>query len=381
MEILSQWYAQLVGLRDEWGYIVDMFLVVLAIGIVNLALRFLFKYLGHRVEKTSSIWDDALYYSLSGPLRALVWIVGLSVAVGIGDPPEDTALTEYLPEARVIATVAVVAWFLLRLIESVEKNILKRAIRRGEPIDETTADAISKLLYASVLITSALAVLQTLGVSISGLLAFGGIGGIAIGFAARDMIANFLGGLTIYLNRPFSVGDWIRSPDQDIEGVVEAVGWRATTIRRFDMRPLYVPNGVFTTVSLENPSRMTHRRIFETIGLRYDDVAVVPPIVADIRKMLDADEAIDSSQVILVYFNSFGSHSLDFFVYCYTVTTRWAEYHEVKQKVLMRCHEIIAEHGAQVAFPTTTVHVPAGLQVRPGPGEETTTDRKEDTHA
>lgn len=375
MESLTEWIARFVELRQDWGYVVDIFLVVTAVGVINLVLRFLFRYLGHRVEKSRSVWDDALYHSLSGPLRALVWIVGLSVAAELGEPPDGSWIAEYLPSARIIAVAAVIAWFLVRLIDEVERNVLKRAIRRGEPIDETTADAVAKLLHASVLITTGLVILQSLGVSISGVLAFGGIGGFAVGFAAKDLIANFLGGITVYLNRPFSVGDWIRSPDRDIEGVVEAVGWRATTVRRFDKRPLYVPNAVFTTVALENPSRMTHRRISETIGLRYDDAAVVAPIVADIHAMLDADEDIDSNQVILVYFNSFGAHSLDFFVYCYTVTTQWAEYHEVKQKVLMRCHEIIEAHGAEIAFPTTTLRMPGGLELHsPGEGRRNAAD-------
>jgi len=80
--------------------------------------------------------------------------------------------------------------------------------------------------------------MQTLGYSISGVLAFGGIGGIAVGFAARDLLANFFGGFMIYMDRPFDVGDWIRSPDQEIEGTVEKIGWRLTTIRTFDKRPL-----------------------------------------------------------------------------------------------------------------------------------------------
>lgn len=364
MEILAQWYAQFLSLRDEWGYILDIFLVVLAIGVINLILRFVFRHIQRQVEKSDSVWDDALCYSLSGPLRALIWIVGLSIAAEIGAPSADAAIVEYLPEARIIGTVAVLAWFLMRLISAVEANVVKRAVRRGEPIDETTADAVVKLLKATILITAGLVTLQSLGISISGVLAFGGIGGLAVAFAAKDILANFLGGVTIYLNRPFSVGDWIRSPDKDIEGVVEAVGWRATTVRRFDKRPLYVPNAAFTTVSLENPSRMTNRRISEVIGVRYDDAASVVPIVADIRKMLEEDEAIDGDQVILVYFNNFGASSLDIMVYCFTKTTQWAEYLAVKQQVLMRCQEIIDGYGAEIAFPTTTVHVPAGLQLQ-----------------
>ena len=114
--------------------------------------------------------------------------------------------------------------------------------------------------------------MQLLGFSIAGILTFGGVGGIAVGFAAQDLLSNFFGWLGIYLDRPFAVGDWIRSPDREIEGTVEEIGWRVTRIRTFDNRPLYVPNSAFTNIS---PSRIQQGcligRIYETIGVRYDD--------------------------------------------------------------------------------------------------------------
>ena len=106
--------------------------------------------------------------------------------------------------------------------------------------------------------------------------------GIAVGFAAKDLLANFFGGLMVYLDRPFAIGDWIRSPDREIEGTVEEIGWRVTCIRTFDKRPIYVPNSVFTQVTVENPSRMLNRRIYETIGVRYDDAAKVRDIITDV---------------------------------------------------------------------------------------------------
>jgi len=187
------------------------------------------------------------------------------------------------------------------------------------------------------------------------LLAFGGVGGIAVGFAARDMLANFLGGLSIFLDRPFAVGDWIRSPDREIEGTVEDVGWRMTRIRTFDQRPLYVPNSVFSTVAIENPSRMSNRRIYETIGVRYDDAAVMEQIVAEVKALLQQHDDIDKGKTLMVNFVAFGASSLDFFIYCFTRTTDWATYHEVKQDVLISILKIIEGHGAEVAFPTRTV--------------------------
>src|SRR6056297_262517 len=177
--------------------------------------------------------------------------------------------------------------------------------RVEKPLDATTASALGKLLRLSVLITTALVVLQTLGFSISGVLAFGGIGGIAIGFAARDMLANFFGGIMLHLDRPMAVGEWVRSPDRDIEGTVEHISWRITRLRTFDQRPLYVPNSIFSNIIVENPSRMTHRRIYETVGVRYDDIAVVADIANDIRAMLERHERVDSDATLIVNFTHY----------------------------------------------------------------------------
>ena len=199
-------------------------------------------------------------------------------------------------------------------------------------------------------------------------IAFGGVGGIAVGFAARDLLANFFGGLMIYLDRPFKVGDWIRSPDKQIEGTVEDIGWRQTRIRTFDQRPLYVPNATFSTIAVENPSRMRNRRIHETIGIRYDDLEAMAVIVEEVRDMLLNHEAIDTSRTLMVNFNAFNASSVDFFVYTFTRTTVWTEFHEIKQDVLLRIATIIAKHGAEIAYPTQTLHL-SGTEGR-GPESE-----------
>jgi len=199
--------------------------------------------------------------------------------------------------------------------------------------------------------------LQTLGFSVAGVLAFGGVGGIAIGFAAQDMLSNFFGGLFLYLDRPFVVGDWVRSPDREMEGTVEKIGWRVTVIRTFDKRPLYIPNAIFSKIAVENPSRMQNRRIKETIGIRYDDAGKMEVITAQVEKMLKNHPEIDTNKTLMVNFDSFAPSSLDFFIYTFTKTTIWANYHIIKQDILLKTLKIIADNGAEAAFPTSTIHL------------------------
>ena len=353
---------QINVLTGSYGWLAAAFGILLLTGVVRyVASRSLAK-VQQRADQTVNVWDDALVAAIRKPLNLGIWIMGISFAIdsmGLEAQAEIFTLTN---QARDVAVVWLLIWFAIGFTENVERGFVEG--KHGDKVDATTAAAVAKLLRAAIIISGALMALQTFGFSISGVLALGGVGGIAIGFAARSLLANFFGALMIFLDRPFSVGDWIRSPDRSIEGTVEFIGWRVTQIRTFDQRPLYVPNSVFTEVSVENPSRMKNRRIFETFGIRYDDLPQMRSIVADVHAMLAAHEDISQDRTLMVNFVTFGASSLDFFVYTFTRTTDWATFHQVKQDVLLRIADIVAAHRAEFAFPTQTLHVqtPEALQ-------------------
>ncbi|MBI4006547.1 MAG: mechanosensitive ion channel family protein [Gammaproteobacteria bacterium] len=346
---------------DIRSWIIQVFIVVFITLLINFIQSRLLVKIRAQVEKTKSYWDDALIDAVPRPLTLLIWLIGLTLAAEIVKEETHSAIFSAVEPIRDIGVVFAFTWFLVNFIRQAEKHIISNRQQQEIKFDRTTIDAIARLLRISVIITAFLVILQTLGYSISGVLAFGGIGGIIVGFAAKDMLANFFGGLMIYLDRPFSVGDWIRSPDQEIEGTVEHIGWRLTHIRTPDKRPLYVPNSVFNTISVENPSRMTHRCIHETIGIRYEDAGKMADIVAAVKKMLKEHDGIDSRQTVVVNFSKFASLSLDFFIYAFTSTTDGIRYHEIKQDVLLKIINIIEKHGAKCVFPTSTLQNPRGV--------------------
>ncbi len=357
---MTAWLGAITG--EEYLWIVDVFVVVTLTLILALVYSMFVGKLIVRADKTKTLWDDALFNSLQAPGKALLWVVGLSAAAKIAGSETESVIFQSIDDIRQILAIFIVAWFLNAFIRRVEHNLVSGEYTQ-KPMDKTTAMAMGKLLRISVIITAVLVALQYMGYSVSGVLAFGGIGGIAVGFAAKDLLANFFGGLMIYLDRPFKVGDWVRSPDKNIEGTVEEIGWRLTRIRTFDKRPLYVPNSTFTQISVENPSRMLNRRIKETIGIRYDDAMKMAGIVAEVKTMLQQHEEIDENSTLIVNFNAFASSSLDFFIYCFTHTTDWIKFHEIKQDVMLKILEIIERNGAECAFPTSTVHVPEALKI------------------
>ncbi len=357
-------------LKDVFGgdiaWMTQAFVIVLLTLIAGAAVRRIVKRLAKRAHDSNNMLDDVLLEAMTGPSRTMVWVLGIAFAADIVGSETDAVIFSAVNMLRNVGIILVLMWFAVRFTKGYEQRYVEVRVDRGEEVDVTLVRGVGKLLRAAVFITTVLIIMQTIGINIAGLLAFGGVGGIAVGLAARDLLANVFGGLTIYTERPFAVGDWIRSPDREIEGTVEEIGWRRTTVRTFDKRVLYVPNAVFTNISVENPSRMTHRRIKETIGVRYDDISKVPAILQDVRKYLNENTDIDQSVTLMVNLNEFGASSVNFFIYTFTRTTVWTEYHQVKEKVMLAISDIVEKHGAEIAFPTTTVHVPDGILVTEG---------------
>lgn len=272
----------------------------------------------------------------------------------------NTVITHYNISAVSSSIIDFVCTSLIALILTIKLFLVinqfeKSQIKKGR--DVTSARILSRIIKITLIVVIILLYGEHFGMSLSGLLTFGGIGGIAVGMAGKDILSNFFSGIMLYFDRPFSIGDWVRSPDRNIEGTVAEIGWRMTKITTFDHRPLYVPNSVFSSISVENPGRMSNRRINTVVGLRYEDASKVGTIVNAIRQMLQTHADIDQQQTLLVYFNGFGDSSLNIMVYCFTRTTVWEEWLSVQQQVYLNIIDIVQSHGADFAFPSQTLYL------------------------
>jgi MscS family membrane protein len=337
---------------DHW--LIKFVLIIFIIIFINISTRVILSTLKKQFSKTNNIWDDCIIDSIYKPFTILIWILGIVFTLEAfnSDFKIFNISNDFLINLKRAGIILSIALFLNNLSRNFQFAIIKNNKIKNIDVDEATYEAITKIIRLSIIVTSGLIILQTFGFSISGILAFGGIGGVAVGFAAKDMLANFFGGLMIYLDRPFRKGDWIRSPDRELEGTVENIGWRQTSIRNFRKNVIYIPNSVFMNIIVENPSRMTHRRIREVIGLRYKDLPKMLTIVEDVKTMISNHSDIDHNQTTIVNFDSYNDSSIDFFIITYADTTEWARYHEIKQDVLMKIGEIIEKNNAEIAFPT-----------------------------
>ena len=308
-------------------------------------------------KKSSFIVLSSLLKSATSPNSMIIYIMAITVSLGLLNSHLEIQLIQKFKDLRGIAILITLGYFMSSFIKKVRVGKLEELEQDPSKGDKTTIQVVSNVTNVLVLIIVGMMILQEFGLSVSGLMAFGGIGGLVVGLSAKEFLADFFGGIVLIADKPFKVGDWIRSPDRNIEGTVEEIGMRRICIRTFDKRPLYIPNSILSTISIENPSRMTNRRIHETIGIRYDDADKMSSITRKVKEMLESHSGLDTSQTLMVNFNSFGDSSLDFFIYCFTKTTDWTTYHGVKHNVLLNIYEIIREEGADIAFPTSVVNL------------------------
>ena len=325
-------------------------LLFLAI-VVHIGLGFTLNKLSKHLDSTKTQIDDYFVDALSAPLKVLVWYgwIYFSILQLRADFPALGQIAEYID----IIPIIILAWGILRLISSIEKVMLEREAK----VDKDSIRLFTRLIKISFVFVFVLGFAQYFGYSVSSILTLGGVGGIVVGFAAKDMLANVFGGLMIQMDKPFSTGDWIRTTDKSIEGVVEKIGWRMTRLRTFNKNPVYVPNGIFATIPIETPSRMTNRQIHAIVGIRYDDIAQMQSIIEKVEKLLADHEHIDHEEPCRVYFDLFNASSLDFVIWAFSSVTNSSEFKKIKGKILLDVADIIAEHGAEIAYPTQTLHI------------------------
>ncbi len=345
------------------GIAIKAFIVIAIAAVIYAVFSFIMGRIVKRYEGSKHHWKWSLALSARAPISLSIWLLALTWAGEFAiSQVKNPVIHDAISPIREVGIIAVCLWFVLRFIKQIEYVYLNQTSHKT--LDAATIRAIARLSRIVLVLVTVLVTLQTVGISITGLVAFGGIGAAGIAFASQDLLGNFFGGILVYVNRPFSVGDWINSPEKQIEGTVEEIGWLLTRIRAFDKRPIYVPNAIFTKIPIVNPSRMTNRRIKTLVGVRYGDAAQVGNISAAIEAMLRTHEDIDQRQTIFVALVEFADSSLNIQIYCFTKTKDWVPFQMIQQDVFLKIIAIIQEHGADIAFPTRTLDTPDTFTIK-----------------
>jgi len=364
MEVTAiDFLKEIISSGELKSVLIQMMVIFSISGFLDYLQRRTIKKIGESVERkeTGLVYLKATIKTIKFPISCFIYIMAITVSIDVLNQLLNVTLLQKIVNVRAIAITLCFGYFTVQFIKQLKAELIKD-IDKGNKGDKTSIQVYSNIGVILSFIIFGLMVLQELGLSVSGLMAFGGIGGLIVGLSAKELLSDFFGGLVLMTDKPFKVGDWIRSPDRDIEGTVEEVGMRRICVRTFDKRPLYIPNSIMSTITIENPSRMTNRRIFEKIGVRYEDADKVSTITRRIKDMLEKHSGIDTDLTLMVNVNEFGSHSVDFFIYTFTKTTDWTTYHGIKHNILLNVYDIIREEGADIAFPTSLIHFERGTE-------------------
>lgn len=346
------------ALDGVYGWASEILAIALFVFIFNFLLKRLLKHLQTRFERQGKVWKESFVRAIYGPLSYFVWFFAIvqcldliSKRVFVQLPIEDRHLI------LGCGALAMVTWFLLRWKNLIVERTILRAKTKEIAIDPIKIDAINKLATVGIVFFAILLFMEISHRSVNTIIAFGGVGGLALAFASQEIIANFFGGFMIYFTQPFTLGDWIVIPDHKIEGIVEEIGWYMTRVRSLDKRPIYIPNSIFSKLIVITPSRMSHRQIKEIIGIRCSDQPKIKTILQGLKEMLQAHPELDHGQPVTVRLDGFGQSSLDVLLSAYTLTTSTEGYLRIKEDVLLKVMDVLEVNGAEIATPTHHVSI------------------------
>ncbi|CDO60657.1 Mechanosensitive ion channel [Candidatus Phaeomarinobacter ectocarpi] len=310
-------------------------------------------------KNTDTNFDDMVIEAVSPSLKLLVVTVGVFTA---GQYLALEGIGGVIIDNLVRSMVAVAFFWALYNITKPLTLVFKRleAVLTREMVDWLiTATRIGVVLLG--LATS----LQIWGIQVAPLIAGLGLFGVAVALGAQDLFKNLLAGLSILVEKRFGVGDWVMV-DGVVEGTVEQIGFRSTRIRRFDKAPVYVPNTEFADSAVTNFSAMTHRRIYWKIGIEY---SASKDQLQQVRNGIEAyvlnneDFAKPPEVPLFVRIDAFNDSSIDIMLYCFTRTTVWGEWLEIKEQLALAIKGIVEGAGTGFAFPSTSIYLeslPAG---------------------
>ena len=242
-----------------------------------------------------------------------------------------------------------------RLADIATDMFERRAALTESRIDDQLAPLLRTALKGGIALIGALFVLGNLGVNVTSLIAGLGLGGLAVALAAQDSIRNLLGGVTIFADRPFQVGDWVVM--NDIEGTVEHVGFRSSRVRTFYNSVVTVPNARIVDTHVDNMGLREWRRYKTTLGLAYHTAPdQVQAFVEGVRALIRANPNMRTDYYI-VEFHGYGPSSLDILVYCFINAPDWNAELRTRHVLNLDIMRLAAELGVEFAFPTQTLHL------------------------
>jgi MscS family membrane protein len=347
---LSVWNQGILG--------VDIFEILIGIGIFLIFLVFrgiiskvIIKKLEIISKKTTNRLDDTFVSSLIGPARFLPIVIGFFIAsYYMSFSLEGREIVDSIN--RTLITI-LIFWIIHQIIEPVS-YVLSGL---DQLLSRELIGWIIKSLKVLIFILGLAAVLELWGIKIGPIIAGLGLFGVAVALGAQDLFKNLISGILVLVEKRFKIGDWI-SVDGVIEGTVEKIGFRSTSIRKFDKSLAIIPNFQFAENAVTNVSETSNWRIRWTITLQYNTtVDQLKKIRDDIEAYINKSEDFNQSLGVAVRIEKFSDSSIDLLVRCFTKSGSWNDWLEVKEKLAIEIKQIVEGNKASFAFPSQSIYI------------------------
>lgn len=316
-------------------------------------MRLLMRLLKKMTSKTETTIDDELVAALDPPLGWFVMAFGYYVAflwLGL-----EAGAQGFIDTVYRVSVIMIVGWALLRCVSILTAMLERMTAHTETQVDDNLVPLVGRVLRFALVAFMVVIVLQEVGLNVAGLVAGIGVGGLALALAAQDTVANWFGAIMIYTDRPFEIGDWIKTPD--LEGVVEEIGLRSTRIRTFSKTVVSVPNSKLADAVIDNFSRMPKRRVNFKFGVTYSTTpAMMRETLERCKDILRNEPRVDQT-FWLVKFTEFDASSMNILFYFFTNTTDWDEHLAIREDINLAIMDAIEAIGVQAAFPSTSIYM------------------------
>ncbi|NGX26648.1 MAG: Low conductance mechanosensitive channel YnaI [Chlamydiae bacterium] len=343
-------------LSEQW-WLIEIAIVLGVAIILSFVLKKIVKVIRKKISQKQGFWKKRIHKIIHVPLQTAIWGFGLAyVADSIATHFGLDSLTKYTGPLKGALVVACLGWLILRWLKAAFKHLADKSQKFG--VAPSTIFGISKLCSVLVVVIVLMIIFQIFGIGIAPLIAFGGIGVAGLAFAAKDIVANFFGGVMLHFASVFSIGDEVVIPGKsNFEGVVKEIGWYITVIEDYYRRPVYFPNALFTSSQVINESRRSHRRIKETITIGYDALPNLEKIIAGLNEKIGTHPEVDNSQSFSITFFKFGDYGLQIYIYLLVYKMGYIKFLRTKQEIFLIIEEVVSKYGAEFCYPTTNVHL------------------------
>ncbi|SDN23062.1 mechanosensitive ion channel family protein [Alkalicoccus daliensis] len=340
----------------DFGIAIGIFLLFLLFR--KIFTKYLFKFILAVSKKTPVEILTNILLAFERPIRSFFIFIGLFVAVNYF--PLDSSVELFM--LRVFRTLVIfhIAWGLFILTSENSRIFTQVGKKLNIQFDDILLPFVSKLIRFAIVVMALSVIASEWQYNVSGFVAGLGLGGLAFALAAQESLSNFFGGVVIITEKPFKLGDWIKTPS--VEGFVEDISFRSTKIRTFEDSVVIIPNATLANEPIENWTKMGKRQITFDVNILYSTPSYkIKRCVERFEKMLYENESVDN-ELIIVKFNTFSDSSLDIFLYFFTIPTGWVEHMKVKEEINFRVLQILEEEEVSIAYPTRTLHMSKELE-------------------